>query len=885
MAVIGAWNKPTQYSLTARFPKMPSWVEGIRSTINNLIDFLLGVLDLALAALEIVKAFAIGFLDPINAIIDAILAEVEQVLENLRKAGLYLAGDWYLAQPPFEDLRGGFAAYKTRMTARFTDTKDPSRPDLSDRIPVFAMFLYASVDFAGIHTLAQFLSQLVGFLNFNLRSTKTLQTPVDIRAQYSSVDGFLGVFENLAETFVRAGQAVNTQDITGGEALTLSSFSSAQVPDVAQLTWKLGGAPKKRPSLGLPGPPPAGFLIEVSTIREGLQVFYDRPLPNSAKVEGGSGTVQDREVGRVVTPEGVPLVLYGGADQVELDGIGYNDSMKDLGQVKDGAPRVFALRSAADNVPIPLELLKFGSVDLLQKTFFVSVLDIFGAMVALFNPDYFQEATYTKNLRFDEMPYNVDFEIGSDGKVEAKNPQRPQTFYARISTVSSNITRKDDFRYKLRDATADNPGKPLQAEYSTIQLNEGAGVQGSRGDRSEPSTVLEITFPSDSAKVYLQQLTAALAVLALSRADLEVGEEDTQLTFRSGKAKTATGLEPFAKLIPSILLATNPNDFYDLADEDTESSDVLTFRQSLLKGCSRVAADLYRKMGAQPGAESELFQGASSLLTFKWSDAINMDDNVNSYDETILGSLSDYTTVPGLARNPECAGQKLRRGIMLRNVGRKVTVKSREPGFYSQTLGELSTASLNFGGITMGSADRSPSLSVSARDGSTHIYFVRNIIPPEVYAAASQVLSFASGPALRPAEDGAWLSLRFGQLIPGFDLLLDMIVNWVRSLQLGASSIVDAILAYIDFLESRVLELQALLRRLDAIVQGLIPIRLPPVGALFLVGKGTTDILSQFLSAAEAPQDPATSYGGGAVLLAVGAPEFLINLFMEMFAL
>jgi hypothetical protein len=898
----GNWNIATLGGLDAlgnpiqqrdlKFPKIPSWVGTVVDTINSVIDYLNTVLSIALAALQVAKAFAVGFLDPINAIIEAIIAEVEQFLEDLRKAGLYMTGDWYLAQPPFDDLLGGFAEYKLRMLARFTDTEDSTRPVLSERVPVFAMFVYASADFSALSTVLRFLSQMVGLLNFNLRSTKTLQTPVDVKVAYKSVDAsIVGGMSGILDNFMR----------TLGNAITFSA-APAQVPDIAQVSWKLGSPPKSTGTSVFPAPPPAGFLIEVSTLREGLSVFYDRVLPNAAKVEGSAGEAQDREVGYVVTAEGTPLVLYGGADQIELDGIGYNASMESMGKVKDGSPRVFALRSTADTVPIPLELLKYEGKSLLQKTFFVSTADILGTLVSLVSPEYFQKCTYRESLPWNEMPYAAEFEIQPNGTVAPilESLKVPQTFYARVSSVSAAITKEDDFRYYIRDVAADDPSKPLIAGYSTVRAVDvptlqsrvasavenvsvetlknlgyvlSGDVQLSRADRSELSETVELTYPSDSAKTYIPQLVTALAVLVLSRSDLEVGEAQT---FRSGKAKTATGLESFARLIPDILVA-NPSVFFDLADEDVESSDLIPFRQSLLEGCKRVATTLYRKMGAQPEIEASLLTSAQRLLTFKWSESSNLENGLVPYEQTILGSLQDSITL-GVARNPECAGLKVRRATLTRRVGGKVVVKAREPGFYT------SVDSQNV--LIRGSADRSPSLSLRSQTDmkSMQVYYIRSIIPPDVYAAAAQVLSIASASTLRPAADGAWLSVRFGQLFPEFDLLVDMILNWVRSMQLGAASLVDAILAYISFLESRILEMQSLLRRLDAIQNGMLKIQIPAVAALFLKGNGTADILQKFLSATSPPQDLETSYGGGAVLLAAGAPAFLQDMIVEMFS-
>lgn len=849
----GSWLNATQDAQSVALPKLPDPINSVISGINSTISFLQSLLDIALIFLDVVKTFAVGFIDPILALIDAILDEIEALLIDLRSVGIYFTGDWYLTEYPYEKLLGGFQAFETRTLGRFLDRTDPTRPDIPSTQAVLAIFLYHSSSIETIARLVRFLSQLVTFFNFDINTTKTTQTPSDLRVEYGVGDEGFQVIQNPVESISQSSQNL----------------------DVAHVSWGLSSPVFRTPLADIPSPPPHGFLVEVSTVRDGLPVFYDRPLASSPTVDGpGSTKVQDRESGQVLDPQGNPFVLYGGLDTLEIpSNLQYNNAMAGSGEVKPGSSRVWVQKTPADSIPIPIEELVTSSDQyLLQRTFFVQTDDLFGGLVS---PSFLQRARYSIDLPITEMPFDAEFEE-SGGQVQVKDGslKRPNTYYVRVSVVSEAINDAGDFKYLLDGATVNVPGKPFRAKYADVSTADFGDLQLSRADKGEPSEALEVNYPSSSSKAYIDLLTTALAVLVLSRSDLEVGDDVDE--FEDNKAATSTGLEQFSALIPQILNVTNPNDYFDLADEDTEYSDVYDFRASILEGCQRVASELYRTSGVNPDLEADLQDRASILLDFSWDQSNVFEATRNQgavqYTETILSALEDSFLPQGLARNPEAAGLGIFRGTMEGSIrGVPVSVADRTPGFYQRQEGDF----------TIGSADRSPCLTVRFNDGSFETHYVRNLFPSEVYTAARQVLGVSTPVLLKDPRDGAWISLRLGQLFPSLEGVLDTILEWARSIRLGAESIVDAVLAYIEFLEARILELQNLLNRIEGLTEDIIPIRLPQFSSLFLLGNGTDDIISQFTNADNKPVDGISDYGGGAVVLAAGPPAFVVDLLVD----
>jgi hypothetical protein len=854
--LFGNWLNPLQEDFTEALPKLPSVINDTIEAINTTLEFLLSLLDIALAALQVVKAFLIGYIDPIAALIEALIAEIEAFLRDLRGLGLYISGDFRLIRPPYSDLLGGFSAFENRMIRRFVDKTDPSRPVLSSSVSILGLFVYASGDLSNIPRLLRFLTLATKLINFDLKSTKATLTPVDLRVLYGREISDFQLRKSAAEIF----------------------GSDTVPPELAEISWGLSAPVLKTPILPFPVPPPHGFLIEVSTVRDGLPVFFDRPLSDSLRGEDqDGGKRQGRSSGRVLDPEGNDFTLFGGVDQLEIESaLQYNNAMEDSGKVKDGASRIYVQRTRSDKVPIPLDALKTSDGRyLLQRTFFLPTTDIFGPSGEGASPNFFQRSRYNFTLSVEDLPFEADFEEQSDGTIEVDEStvHRPLTVYARVSIVSDAINSETDFRYVVSARTINAPGFPYQVEYDTFDM-AGVEQQLSKGDKGQASIPVEVNFPAASSTKFIELVQAALAVLILSRSDLEVGSAESD--FEDGMAATSTGLENLRDLVPQIISSPNPNEFFELADDDSEVSDVEVFRATLLDGVRGVASELYRRMGSTTQLEELLLESASILTTFQWSDAeafqglTGNQQPVSPYEETILGSLEDFGTVPGIARGPLTTGLGIQRGSLSRKIGRLAVTEDRIPGFYQKVEGR----SL----FVVGSADNSPVLSIAYRDRTTRLFFCRNLFPQEIYQAARQVLGVAASASLKPTADGEWIALRLASLFPPLDAALDTIFEWARTLGSGTSSIVDAAVEYIEFLESRILELQSLLDRIDSLIDSIITIQLPSFASIFLAGNGADEILAKFVSSGNKPVDSITSYGVGFVWLFTLGPSSVIDL-------
>lgn len=848
----GQWINPLQDAIET-YPRLPPPFDTLSDTINSTLDLLISILDIALTFLDVIKTFLIGYTDPIIALLEAIIAEVEGILLDLRNVGFYMNGDMYLLKAPFADLVGGFQAYEQRMITRFIDRSDPTRPDISPATQVFGAFLYVGVEAGQIDKLKRFLVLLAKFFSFDQATTKTTLTPTALRADYGTDSTS---FALVLDTVSR---------LAGGQ----------DAPDTVQISWTLSSPTLRTQVFPLPVPPPEGFLIEVATFRDGLPVYFDRPVAGSPAVRNAAGeAVQDRERGRVLDPENRPLVIYGGADAVQVgEALQYNNAMAGEGEVADGAARAFAIRSESDNVPIPLEqLLTDDGKYLLQRTFYVPTSEIFGpSAFSNFGASFFENARYSSLLKLEDMPYDAEFIIGDDGNisVDPDSIKQPKTFYARVSVVSSAVTSESDFQYILDPLLVNVPGKLFQARYSRVTLEDGFEAVLSKGDKGEPSEPLEFSFPTSQTAEFLQYVTAALAVLILSRSDVEV--DTTERAFVEGRASQATGLESFRSLIPVILDAFDPSAFFQIDEEASETSDVGSFRGTVLSRCRRYASILHEKMGANPELEQTLLSRpeVQSLLTYTFPGT----------GLTILESLESTETDTGLARNPYAANRSMEPGTYRGSVGNQISVTGREPGFFVREE--------NIGGDTIerGSVDESP---VLVTEGVNVVMtYVRGLFAADdvqVYEGARQILSIASASNLRPAGDGGWIRVRLGQLFNPLDAFVDTIIEFAQSLLDGTNSVVEILVGYIEFLEARILEFQAVLNRLRAILGSLITINLPSFASLFLLADGSDGILTQFVGADNKPQDSPNFYGGGFVILAAFAPTLLIDILFELLA-
>lgn len=903
--------------------KLPDFLETTRSSLSTVVDVVTSSLQVALSALEIVKTFTQSFDDPAQILLNALLEQISSIANDFRKIGIFVTGDYNLLSYPFDSLRGGFDAYQRRMIGRLTDQSDPTRPNISSNRDVFALFLYLSVPTEEIATLINFLRSMTGLFNIPINTTTPLPIP--------SITG--NVLYGAKST---------------GPFTALSNFSqlSSTPPNVAKLVWKVtpkpsGGSPVTSPI------PPGGFMITVSTIPDGIPLHYSRPQGNTNKKlpTSDTDTVQPREYGQVKDAQGNPITLYGGYESY-VKAPSYNQTIDSNGMLKDGASQIYGLVS---NGIIPLDLLKDGDKYYFQRTFFLTSKAT--------GPQWPTEE-YHFALPLSEMPHHAEVSIGNDGKATITDLGTPNTFYVRIATVPKEIADgTNTFKYDFSTVRTQGAlsGQPFIITHTD-------GYQPDSISRfSSPRTV---AYPNSNTIQFLDSLTSALILLALSRSDLPVSDKTVT---------RATGFESYAYLLD---LMFPPNGYK--AFIESKGRDPVRFRQELLRRAQSVAQDIYDSVSPdiqaltvrltenlrtvdmqtilsevgerQMAAKLKSLQLSSTLIGL--CDATKPDQaeltQIRQWIQNGAQGLPPTPTVGlggikdvGIAANPYSAE------IPSEQVGNLFSwpklLRFRAPDFYEYGKGtdfkprfeipaqdaEIALALANpsarifyerhvqaDGSIvipnetadyiralqsastrTVGSIDLSPVFylgsmqmrKLSPIPGSMSpqgigMVFLRSVFRQFrgglLYTEAAQVLGIAASVLSKSQAEGSWIAVRLFDSFPDVEGFFDGIQSWLQAGSSAAEGFSAVLQKYIDFVESRITELQQLIDRVNAQIQNILryTLDLPAFSSLFVLARGTNGVVQALASAEEKPTDSPESYGAGVCLVIPSLPSSLLSL-------
>jgi len=928
--------------------ELPDLLEDFREQINSVAELLVTFLDIALAALRLVEAFAFSYLDPMAALVQAIVVLVRQTLDDFRQVGLYMTGDYALLEWPFDDIRGGYSAYEARMIGRLTDRADPTRPDVSSVTEVFAFFSYLSLDVSdlervneeGLQPLISFVKQLLDLFGGKFFPTGSLPVPVITKVEYGA--STTGVFQGLS----------NIIPVWGDPA------------SKARVTWKVPQPSTRNPSNPLSSVMgPGGFLVTVSTLPEGIPLHLSRPQGDAGRKENKSGDQQQpREYLPCRDRNGKPIVLHGGYDMLAFDegDVGWNQAIEG-GKVKDGAYQVFGVESPAKNSVLPLEFLKDGNGDdatyYFQRTFQVSLASV-----------VFQWATeeFGLVLDLDDMPHHAEVQRQSDGTMELQDLGRPSTYYVRVVSTSAKIASETGwFAY---DFTSSAPlAGNVVGQPAKVMLANGESPQ-SISEFSQPA---KVTFPRANTKEFLEAVQAALVVLALSRPDLPIVDE---LAETKGSALVELAQAHQLLLKDVALVRTGLEKHAGLLDRmypeyretiETKGWDPADFRRDLMDKIQTLAGEIRDQSGASPEFEDLVVAQSKGLRSVTWGDILNYGESVTpgaqlpvakaglgdqtllqGLQQSLLGEkhgkvyLGDKSNM-GLASNPysiglppkDCDELFLHPGIVRkrkphfieaaldpgdfqpevrggeavaalldaaegtrREIYLKYLSEDRETGeLYIEVPTEVVALVRDLEGQkrTVGSADLSPCfftevdtlrdvLGTASADFDTNkndgagVLYCRSLFAAmdgeegraDIYGEASLVLGMLSS-VLRPPGDGEWIAVRLFDAIPALEDFFESIQDWLDSLAEAVKDVAAAILAYIDFIEARLVELQQLIRRINALVQtilGYIPM-LPRFSGLMLIAPGTDGITSGLVTATNKPSDSPLAYGAGLAVL------------------
>ena len=194
----------------------------------------------------------------------------------------------------------------------------------------------------------------------------------------------------------------------------------------------------------------------------------------------------------------------------------------------------------------------------------------------------------------------------------------------------------------------------------------------------------------------------------------------------------------------------------------------------------------------------------------------------------------------------------------------------------------------------VGSADLSPVFYVNrssledvrqnttASSVSGRVYYCRGLLTGyrdgQLLQEAALALSVAGAALNRSPDDGEWIAIRLLDQYPALEDVLTQFVNWLEAIAKTAQSAVDAIKKYIEFVEARIIGIQQLIRRINALIQSLLgyTFQIPKCSALMLLSNGTGGVVSDLTTAKNKPPDSPLAFGAGiAVVIPVGPPLVL----------
>lgn len=914
--------------------QVPDKLAELRDKINTTADFLISVLDIALVALELAKTFLVGYLDPIAALINAIITEVEALVTDMRQLGIYITGDWKLLKRPFKDLQGGFQDYQRRMIGRLTDMTDPTRPDVSADTKVLAMFFYLSVDRSEINRLVEFLRKLMAYFEQSVTPETSLPIPI------------LGVVQYGADAV----------SIRNPSSIPEAFANSPTPPSLARISWGLASISSRSPFNPIPPMPPGGFLVSVSTVQEGLKVVFDAPQSNTSLQESVATpgkVVQPREYGPVRLKEsGAPLILFGGNDMILEDNLipkdlDFNGSMTN-GVIDQGKSRVYTQLAVGSDGIIPIEQLGFDDAEkkrqfVMQHVFYVPQEEKWTSWAT---------GEYGFVLDGKEMPYTCSWERDTDGTINQKKDSLEQatTVYVRVAALSSKAYDKK-VKYIFGSPNG-RGGRPyIDASLDELTVDD-------LGAWSRP---VRVTFPGGSTQVYLDALKAALLVLVLSRPDLKLYDPSLQplevqknvlagKDVRSGEVKAACGLEKMAHLA-DMVMANYQTSIEAMGKSPSD------FRQLLLDSIERVAHDIYNTTGQNAQIEKIVAEQTKYLRTVTWGEILkankfDLKDNPTMAGTTLLKSLESQDQTLGLAMNPHCiAGPAV--SALIVDVWQHIkggVIRGRAPHMFEVVEGgkspavpdditvavddvkdfldqvapsivefytpfvqsdesilvpEESRALLDGLAVSVfikGSADRSPvfyygytdlmALKPGASNYNYHtmgtMFYCRGLFAVandgQIFREAATALQLAAAAITRSSQDSAWIALRAFDIFPTMDDFFATLANWMKALRKSIQSIVDTTKRYIEFLEGRLVELQALIRRINDLLQSILgfTFQIPQCSFLLTVSNGTVGVVGDLINAKTKPADSPLAYGAGIAVVIPFGPALAMELIQAL---
>lgn len=864
---VGEWGG---VQLRFEVPGLRDFVDGV----NGLFQLAITALDLALAVMNVVKSFVAGLLNPIRQIIQELIALLQNLMLDFRRVGIYFNSDInaILQDTTFSAIKGGYPAYERRMISRLTNRADLTRPDFSPSNTVVALFFYAGFDPTFITGLLDtsrfgiFQDLINGFARLLGQNpvASSLPLPVGLTPAYAN-----------ANSRLTPGQ---------GTANLLLGISQLAGRDSVYLQWNIAPSPTANPTSS-PAVPPDGFLIEVSCFDQGLYLGWYAPVASSTGGSESDGTARYTTGLYLDGSTGAPVQIFGGADSVQLaEGSLWSDCFDSDGAIRDGARPVFFLTSPTSTNfikqnPIPVRDGRYYN----QRTFYIGS----GASPNAVLGQSWLGGTFSINIPFGELPLKAEVNP-SDGSVNIDGAAPPTQVWIRVYAVNNTVQTPSDYKWNV--VPYRNPGTDVLSPVETV-----SGRTVTLASRGLPSNIATAMVPTEATDNYMLGLQAAITLTLLSRSDLvpqiaEATGVETPSPPSSGTVSpyVPTGLEPVAQnLVPTVI--ENVRRYFVTPESP------IAFSSGLRSRVSALAATLVESQGnLPPSLLTNLRPRLDRLVNFKWnaSDVEGVSGNplldwgLNDVlaQGTETGADAPYLVPPIVAKNARSLANLPIDDVFFNELGVLAPPNLLPEADSIQTARFLSLNEKYQSGTFGGSSILNVSESAPLLTDGLNLWFVRDVVPEQIYDDAQAVLQLA-GVAQTTPPAGSWLLWRPFASVGAFGLssvsdLVDLIREYAAALDTGLTGIVGAILDFISALEQRVKEIQELVRRIQSYINIPLSFEIPDALILPVVASGTEGVVSALIGAGNKPADGPQAYSAGLVITAGGLPALITDLIL-----
>tara|TARA_X000000950_G_C13913238_1_gene659825 strand:+ start:2913 stop:5603 length:2691 start_codon:yes stop_codon:yes gene_type:complete len=855
----------------------PPVLEPIITAINTFLELVIVILDITLVVLDIVKVFIVGLLSPLLAVIDAIIALFESLANDLRKAGFYARFDKFNADgKTFEQhmatKKGGFEAFESRCFNWLIDSSDPKRPDFSTASGTLGLVFYGSVDFEEFMKLIRMIQSLMRL--FGGDPYTPLAQPTKLKCDMKLFGG--GPFGVSKVGFSK-----------------MWDTESATLPSIAGLTWGHAASPHSPLGLALPPRPPDCSIIEISTTPEG---FFAGATRNAA------GPTDPKRIKSefIEAPLGIgggPLKIYGGTQTLVKSGSMHNGvPLNDPGT--DGG--LWFVKDKNDAEPIYLkqwvEAEKAKGAAIGQSQIVIH----HGSVMNMFFPNF------EYDLEYESCPYPIKKVVG--GKPEPES-ERAREVYVRISSgnegcaelsANKDLTANDsDASTGYRIENLINSADPLRA-YCFPKAAK----------RSKPSQMLKVRFPSESQRIFTQMIRNAACIAYLCRGGIDDAFDDPE-----NKPTHPSGFLPLYKKLAIYM------DGGELAYNDTAAG--WGSRKKIATAARRIADDFTTIAGFIPDSVFDsLVEAHAHNLNFLMSMRLGPGTASNKTDSIIPSFSDQIQDATGITFSSwklddgledlytHCSKREGGIGFHMNfpcftgdnvDLYRSAVTETglgMDPQFTPSTSGSKFTvaqAGMFLDAVPIVTAyakmenlddtknwDSDEWVKQMDELGKVILLPARIVFTTDQLRSALAIMNIATNLS---GDAKGWVAFTpFDGFLEPVEEFFEKIVNWLKIFREGILAVIKQILDYIRMIEARILELQQLIRKIQAILSMFADFVVSAdLHMLVVSGAGTQGLISEFMTAEEKPSDGPDAYGMGGIVVTGGLPLIILDIIKACF--